>query len=225
MIIRKYIKHWGVGGMMAETLTENTRKERLDAIASDLHDGVSQQLVTMLWQLEELKVIDDRKRLGEGLSMLADGLRSTLNDIQKIIYGIRPVLIDQQGLQQAINHWVKKQLLEINFSFSPLPTPLQISRFVAGQIFRVIREGVNNIVRHAQAKNVALMIIQQADYLEFILTDDGRGFQLEDENIGLGLALIKEYALTIESDVQIISQLGGGTTLKMTIPYKGVEAK
>lgn len=211
--------------MIAEPLRQHTLKEKLNGIASDLHDGVSQQLVTMLWQLEELKNIDDQNQLDAGLSKLSEEMRAILNDIQEIIYGIRPLVIDQLGLQEAIDLWVKKQLSEINFTFYRIPTTLKIPRFSAGQIFRMIREGVNNIVRHAQAKNVTLMITQQADCLEFILTDDGRGFQLTDEASGLGLALIKEYALTIQCDVQIISQLGGGTTLKMTIPYQGADGK
>ncbi len=212
--------------MVAEKKIMNTFlsiEEKYEELAKDLHDGISQQLVTMLWKIEELHGVHKEEELRKELATLGDYLREVIADLQRIIYGIKPVLIDQLGLQEGINVWVSRQfsLQNINFELKKYPYPVNLSRFESGQIFRIIQEGVNNIIRHAQANHVTLNFEKEQGNLIITLIDDGRGFQPDNEAVGLGIKLINERAVSIQSDVQIKSQLGGGTVLKIIIPYKG----
>lgn len=198
-----------------------------EELASELHDGISQQLVTILWQLEEIRNLDNKEAMDTELSKVSDHLREVTNDLQRIIYGIRPVSLDLLGLQEGLKTWASSQLSVhgIKFTFHQYPGLLELPRFTSGQIFRVIQEGINNVIRHARAKHVNLLIERVEDYVVITLTDDGRGFDKEGIARGLGLQLIHERAISIKSEVQINSQPGGGTTLKIFIPYRGDEKR
>ncbi|AZR73105.1 hypothetical protein BBF96_06730 [Anoxybacter fermentans] len=200
-----------------------TYKDNSEDLAKDLHDGICQQLVTILWDLENLKEIDEKEKFLNAINQIGDQLRRVINDLQQIIYGVCPVLIDKFGFLEGIEIWAKNQLESRNIQFHLIHDCEQIflSRFVTGQVFRIIQEGINNILRHAEAQNVILTINKKDGKFIFKLKDDGRGFDPESVETGLGLKNMRERVAIIEGDLEIISQIGEGTTLVIQVPDKG----
>lgn len=195
---------------------------RLDQIVAELHDGVCQQLVTILWELENLKLITEQDKRVKKVDNLEEQIRSTISDLQQIIYNQQPLLIDQLGLVAGIKEWVQScfRKQEIRFTFHTDSPSISVSRFVAGQIFRMIQEGVNNIIRHAKATEVSLSIIHKDELYKIDLVDNGRGFD-PNRVTGLGLQILQERAVLIQGKLLIKTEPGMGVSLQILIPNKG----
>ena len=87
-------------------------------------------------------------------------------------------------------------------------------------IYRIIQESLNNIIKHSGADTVEINISKVSKTVNVSIKDNGKGFDFNDENIlkGFGLAGIRERTRILEGDLQISSQIGGGTELKLQIP-------
>lgn len=191
---------------------------RLDQIVAELHDGVCQQLVSILWELESLKLITEQD---EKVDNLEERMRTVITDLQQIIYNQRPLLIDKLGLIAGVKEWVQGLLRDqgIRFTFHNDSPSVPVSRFVEGQIFRMIQEGVNNIIRHAKATEVSLSLAQEEESYNVELVDNGRGFD-PNRTTGLGLQILRERAVLIQGELLIKTEPGKGTCLQILIPNK-----
>ena len=196
-------------------------------LAADLHDGIGHRLVSILWDLEGFKREVAEKDAIEKLDDIGNNLRETVNDLQQIVYGIRPALLDQVGLVEAIRLWVEAQLRakRILFNFSTECETLDLPRFVADQVFRIVQEGIHNIIQHAHASLVVLQINRDNENVLITLIDNGRGYEPGLIAPGLGLKTMQERALMIQGELQILPYTGGGTMLKLTLPNKGEDTK
>lgn len=203
-------------------------EKSLEDIASDLHDGIGHRLVSILWDIEDMKGRVGQENILGKLDEIGGKLRETINDLQQIIYGARPALIDELGLVEAVRVWVENQLRpqRILFKLSVDASEIHLTRFETDQIFRIIQEGVNNIIQHASASAVHLQIVEEESQTAIYLSDNGRGFNSSAHSgTGLGLKTMHERAQMIRSELQILPAESGGTVLKLLIPNKGEGAK
>lgn len=98
---------------------------------------------------------------------------------------------------------------------------------VAACFFRIAQESLRNGIAHGAAKRIAVSLVRGGKHVELSVTDDGRGFDLETvrrNGGGLGLVSIEERAGAVGADVQILTELGKGTTIRVRGPA-GSEAK
>lgn len=203
-------------------------EKSLEDIASDLHDGIGHRLVAILWEIEDMKGRVGEENISGRLDELGEKLRETINDLQQIIYGARPALIDELGLLEALRIWIENQLRpkKILFKISTDGPEVNLTRFEADQVFRILQEGINNILQHASASAVHLQVAEDKANVVIRLTDNGRGFDyLPRTGTGLGLKTMHERAQMIRSELQIMPAESGGTLLKLLIPNKGEDAK
>jgi signal transduction histidine kinase len=89
---------------------------------------------------------------------------------------------------------------------------------VRREFFLVFKEGVNNIARHAACNQVEIELMTDGDSLVLILSDNGKGFDVNDKAIGHGLVSMRERTRSLGGELEINSVLGQGTTLKLAIP-------
>jgi two-component system, NarL family, sensor histidine kinase UhpB len=208
----------------AITAQEEERKN----IARSLHDDTGQALSMLIINLE---------RLEDRLPMQEDELRNKLaasrnlasgilTELRKIVYGLRPTILDDLGLVPAIR-WYARSVLETNGVQVNLSLPggaFELSSHLSTALFRIAQEAINNIMRHANASesNIALFFDQGKVYLT--IRDNGKGFntgQISEQAVAmqhLGLIGIKERATLVGGEVSIESVPGKGTRLQVCVP-------
>jgi signal transduction histidine kinase len=96
-------------------------------------------------------------------------------------------------------------------------------RFILGKqsqfnIYRIVQEAVNNILKHADAKEISIQLIGQEDHLSIMIEDDGKGFDTSTKKTGRGLKNIVTRSLWLNGHINIDSQPGRGTTITTEIP-------
>lgn len=202
----------------AAALLEGQESERT-RIIKELHDGVGQLLTAIRMQLELIEGNDDRK------SDLKKYIADAVTEIKRISYNVMPQAIVDFGLEAALNglcESVRKYSgLSIDFRYvREADNKLDFEVSIA--VFRIMQEGLNNIVKHAQARNVNLHILDKPDELYCVLEDDGRGFDTsimgDRTTVGSGLRNIVERAQLLNGMAHIQSAPGHGTVIEIHIP-------
>ena len=106
---------------------------------------------------------------------------------------------------------------KIEFTYvvpSDLPDELKLN------IYRIIQELLNNILKHAEAKNVEITIVIKGNCLLITVQDDGKGFNVSLKRGGLGISNIMDRVVTFNGTVNVQSDLGKGTKTEITIPHE-----
>jgi PAS domain S-box-containing protein len=209
------------------TETDIINAERL-RIAHDIHDSVAQSLgglrfKTAVWsQMAEMAPPEMRSALDELQSVLT----STIEDIHRAIFALRPMDLESLGFIPALNHLVaefgdKNQILaqlEISGSHNSLPPNYELA------LFRILQEALNNINQHACASLVLIcLILDELGGLRLSVKDNGLGFVPSSSGVNLytghlGLVQMRERILNLGGTLDIKSAPGRGTELLIFLP-------
>lgn len=208
---------------------ENERKR----IARDLHDSTVQNLTTMMHKTELCtRLIDiDSIRAKLELQTMVGTIKTTINDMRNIIYGLRPMALDDLGLIPAIdkyirdvsNNYEKKVMFKIHNKERLLLPAINLT------IFRIIQEAVNNAIKHGQANKIWVDIYYSEKCVKVQVKDDGIGIKEDTilkagENIfsGYGLSMMKERVSILSGDFNIESDENEGTKIIVKIPLMNI---
>ena len=206
------------------TIQEEERKR----IARELHDEASQALASLTASLEAavgmLPPSQDKTKVvlrkAQSLSV------NILNELHRLIYELRPTLLDDLGLVAAIRWLMDNKLVGIKVDFKIIGKVKRLSAGVETTIFRVLQEAVNNIVRHAHAKRVDINLSFKKECITVSIKDDGKGFDVEeamrskDRPRGLGLLGMKERVELVNGVLDIRSSPGNGTEIDIEVALK-----
>lgn len=206
------------------SIEDEVRRE----LARDLHDGPSQLLSALIMNLRFLKevIVRSPERSREEVDNVERLAVQALHQIRNMLFDLRPVLLETQGLSAALSAYVDRQrenkdieiLLEINSLSARLPSKAEAA------IFSIIQEAVGNVRKHANAKHIWITAEQRKDRLTVTVQDDGCGFdvqQMEEayaQRGSLGLLNMKERAEIANAELKIDSEPGKGTQVKLTVP-------
>ena len=164
---------------------------------------------------------EERARLAE----LRDALDRVHDQLRQISHELRPTILDELGLLPALRFLAEGTSERSGIGVTvkgAFPTRLQPQ--VETALYRVAQEGLNNIVKHANASRATILVSRQPRKLECFITDDGRGFETErmsrEVKTGLGLLGIRERLDAVGGRLRIVSAPGQGTTLEITVPLE-----
>jgi len=205
------------------------QEEERRRIARELHDETSQVLASLAASLEVaadmLPASADKTRVTlRKAQTLSVGI---LDEIHKLIYELRPTLLDDLGLVAATRWLVDNNLRAtgIRVSFKTVGHERRLPPQLETTLFRVVQEAVFNIARHAHAKNASVNLRFKKSVIEVRVSDDGEGFDIEeaisskDRPRGLGLLGMKERVELMSGILSIRSHpSGGGTEIDIKIP-------
>jgi two-component system sensor histidine kinase UhpB len=206
----------------------NANEEERKRIARCLHDDTAQALSTLIIKLERASAAlpKDIPNLREDLKDAELLATRALEDLRKIVYDLRPSMLDDLGLIPAIS-WYARSNLEpsgIKVYFDIVDDNIRIPPHKETLLFRVTQEAVSNILRHAHAGSVTIGLENKENQINLWVEDDGKGFDV-DEVVGdavrmkrLGLLGIKERASLVGGEVLISSVPDSGTRLRVSVP-------
>ncbi|WP_069998353.1 sensor histidine kinase [Cellulosilyticum sp. I15G10I2] len=198
-------------------------------IVRDIHDGPAQHMANAIMKVDICDMVI-QKDLTEGLKELAslkESVKIALKEVRNIIFDLRPMSLDDLGLNQTIREMIKSITKESKMDVKLLLKPIQeeIEPIIQVAVYRIIQEVFNNIKKHARAKNVAVKLDFGTKYLMLILSDDGVGFNVEEtlkhvknRASSYGLIGIIDRVNQLQGKIEIKSSQGAGTTYTVKLP-------
>ena len=214
------------GELLGKVITAQEEERR--RIARELHDETGQTLTALRLCLDRLALApassseESQTRLAQALDLC----RQADEEVDKLISDLRPTLLDDLGLVEAIKVYAETHLKTVDTGVSLRVTGedrrLSVEKEVA--LFRVIQEAITNIVKHAHAKSAMIHLQFQTNQLVAQIDDDGCGFEMseivtsQNPKRGLGLLGMRERMSLIGGSLSIVSKPEAGTHLKVAVP-------
>ncbi len=206
----------------------DAQEEERRAIAQSLHDDTGQALSMLIIHLDR---IDERtpaqeKELKKQVADARELASNSLTELRRILSGLRPAILDDLGLVPAIRWFARTNLEQVGIHVvvKAPSTPLELSPAITTTLFRIVQEAISNIVRHAGAGSVTIVLQLSEGAVDLRIEDDGRGFNPQNasrdavELQRLGLLGIRERAELLGGVVAIESAPEKGTRLQVSIP-------
>ncbi len=203
------------------TLLEDERRR----IARELHDETGQALIGIKLGLQILaqKIPPEIPGLQEEVDRLRQQVNQSTAQIKNIARGLRPPILDELGLDVALNQLVTEfqERTAVTVYFESIDPLNRLPQVVETTCYRIVQEALTNVARHAQAKQVWLTLINDTSHAHLSIRDDGQGFdpRQHDQN-GLGLLGMQERAKMLGGQFTIESSTDAGTTIMVDIPIQ-----
>lgn len=194
-------------------------EEERRRIARELHDEISQLLAVIQLSLSQIPAEDGAGR--PALDKARDLLGKTQEEVHRIIYDLRPSILDDLGLAAAVRWYAANALeprgIEV---YLEVEEGLELPEEVEITVFRIYQEIVTNVLRHSQAEHVSIELFtrEQGTRLLLSVEDDGIGFSTGERTGGAGILGMRERAELIGGRIDIDSEPGLGTQVQLEIP-------
>ncbi|CAD0009595.1 tetratricopeptide repeat-containing sensor histidine kinase [Flavobacterium chungangense] len=186
--------------LYTKQLLEKTEEER-KRIASDLHDSVSHELLSLKNSIEEKTEITNQK------------IDAIINDIRSISRNLHPIMFDKIGLKESINQMVERAQSVNNFMVTAeIEYDSVLSSSHELQIYRIVQEALSNIIKYADAIAAKISITENENSIIIEIKDNGKGFNVEDtlsSKSSFGLHNIIERSRAIDGQAIITSNANG----------------
>lgn len=209
------------------------QEEERRRIALDIHDHLGQRLTALRLKIASLiEACGDNEDLCARATRLQQIAEMIDSDVSFLAWELRPTALDELGLTDAIGTFVKEwsRHYAIPADFHPAGVSrVRLDREAETHLYRITQEALNNIVKHARAKNVNVVLEKHKDTIILIIEDDGSGFTLKhlttrlDSRRGLGLKGMAERAELMSGTLEIESAAGRGTTIYARVPIVATE--
>ena len=202
-------------------LQELSEKEKSE-LARNLHDELGGLLTAAKMDLSWLQSRVPDPALQERLAQLGSVLDEAMDLKRRVVEDLRPSLLDHFGLPTALRAYVDaacaKAGLRTELTLPDDGAPMPKETAIA--LFRIVQEGVTNIIRHAGARTVTLMFALEHDGCRFSLSDDGRGFDAADPKFrwSHGITGMRQRVRALGGQFEVESTPGSGTSLRVEIP-------
>lgn len=200
------------------------------AIARDLHDGPTQGIAAIAMNIEFIKKLFKAmpERVPDELGTLAELVNKTTHDIRTLLFELRPLGLETQGLvmtlQQYVARWRDPAGSDTRLRLEAPANMPRLAPEKEAAVFIIIQEAVNNARKHARSDVITVYLYVEEDAFVASVRDRGKGFNLNavesSYNIrgSLGLLNMKERARLIGADFRMKSDIGQGTTVELRLP-------
>jgi PAS domain S-box-containing protein len=204
---------------LAQATIEGQEKERLE-IGKELHDNIGQQLTTIKLFLDLAKTTADEKT-GQMVNQALRGITDVINEVRSMSRSLVPPTLKDLGLIDSINDLIDSfrstQSLSIeldyfDFDEDQLPDNKKLA------LYRIIQEQLNNIVKHANARHVSIILRLTPNNILLQIKDDGKGFEIGKIKRGLGITNMSNRAEIFGGNVLLTSAPGEGCEVNVCLP-------
>jgi len=205
--------------------------EERNRLAREIHDTLAQALAAISFRLEAADaLLDNGVEYKQVHALVMESLhltQTTLDDARRSVLDLRASPLEDLSLPDAIKalcetHQQETATIDIKVKLGdlrPLPPRVEMA------IYRMVQEGLNNILRHANAQQAVVDITLNTETVNISIQDDGVGFDVTQmsNNNRLGLVGINERVHLLGGNLNVESTLGVGTSLQIQIPLEGIK--
>jgi signal transduction histidine kinase len=189
-------------------------------LARELHDETGQALTSILLGLRSLEEAGD-DGIGQAVRDLRELVVQTLQDVRRLAVELRPTALDDFGLSAALERLANTfgEQTGTAVEFESRLGEERLPSDVETVLYRIVQEALTNIVKHAHANHVSIVLQRKDSGVAAVIEDDGQGFATGDQDDGgLGLIGMKERVELVHGRFEIESAEGVGTTLIVEVP-------
>jgi len=200
----------------------HTQEHERRVLSRELHDEVGQTLTALGMEIGNIEGLHAGPK-GAFAGHVQEAKRltqETLKTVRRLSMGLRPAMLDDSGLVPAVRYQAREfsrhsgiaSAVEISGTMDHLPEAYRTC------IYRVVQEALTNCARHAQARNVRIILTGDANAVSLRVEDDGVGMKSHENQSGIGLTGIGERVRELHGQVHIDSDLNRGTVLHVDLP-------
>jgi signal transduction histidine kinase len=189
-------------------------------LSRELHDETGQALTSILLGLKSIEDTQGTNRFDVALAELRELVTATLQDVRRLAMELRPKALDDFGLEPALERltstFAEQTGIETQLE-SRLPAE-RLPAHVETVLYRFVQEALTNVVKHARAQRVSIVLQAGPTKVAAVIEDDGRGFPADVESPnGLGLLGMRERVALANGRLEVESS-GSGTTIRVEVP-------
>jgi Signal transduction histidine kinase len=194
-----------------------TERERL---SKELHDNVANQLLAIDIQLQGINNVPDK---------IYSGLENLHTEVRNISHELMPPLFKYASLLEIISDYIEKlnenKTIEINIVHNDEDISDSFSEKGKLEIYRIIQEATNNIIKHSGADHAQISFSYMDDKYLLMIEDNGKGFDLKQKKQGVGLYIINERVSSLGGEVNISAEKGNGCRINIEFPISQLTGK
>jgi signal transduction histidine kinase len=200
--------------------TQELERRRL---ARELHDETGQALASILLGLKALDEKTDDAAARTSIEELRELVVATLQDVRRLAVELRPSALDDFGLVAALERladsFAEQSGISVDFQAALADERLPAAAETA--LYRIVQESLTNVVKHAQARRVSILLTRNDGAVKAVVEDDGRGFDPERiREDGFGLVGMRERLALLGGRLEIESARDAGTTVAAEVPVR-----
>ncbi|HEY2543329.1 MAG TPA: GAF domain-containing protein [Gaiellaceae bacterium] len=190
-------------------------------LARELHDETGQALTSILLGLRTVEDASGEEQQRAAVDEVRELVRATLQDVRQLAVELRPKALDDFGLEAALERLTTgfAEQTGIALAFESMLPSGRLPAEVETALYRIVQESLTNIVKHARASSVSIVLGRKRDSVTVVVEDDGVGFDPARTNdAGLGLIGMRERVALVGGKLTIESRPGAGTTFVAEVP-------
>ncbi len=197
--------------------TQELERRRL---ARELHDQTGQELTSVILGLKAVEEAEDADSRATALAQVRTQVVETLHDVRRLAVELRPKALDDFGLVAASERLAQTfaEQTGVKIDFLAQLGDERLAGEIETALYRMIQEALTNIVKHAHAATVSIVLARSGGSISAIVEDDGQGFDTSARPEGMGLDGMRERLALVGGKLKIESRPGGGTTLFAEVP-------
>ncbi|WP_299099710.1 ATP-binding protein [uncultured Winogradskyella sp.] len=201
---------------------QEIQEETLKHVGQELHDNIGQMLVLATMHINAAsKVVKDEVK--PKINNASDALKNTLEEVRALSKSLNSDVINNRGFEATVKNEVER-LGKFGFIDSKMSIIGEKVNFENNKdeiiLFRILQEFFSNTLKYAEAEHLRVSLDYQKEFLIISAQDDGSGFNLETAEKSSGLINMEKRAELLNADFQLESNIGKGTILRITYPYK-----
>lgn len=208
---------------ISQIAAQTQLQEERNRISRDLHDNIGAKLTFIISSLDNLKYgfTDLPKKLRDKLEHIGQFAAATIGELRDTIWVMNKAAINFEDFHIRIANFIDKARqtgIEVDFEFKISGDVNQSHFFPAERamnIYRIIQEAVHNALKHAKAKKISIEVSRQAEEYQIEISDDGKGFLLQEIPRQSGLKNMQKRADELNAKLEIISKPGSGTRITL----------
>lgn len=203
-----------------KSLQEVVVQER-NRLARELHDSVSQQLFAASMMMSAINETNPPKDEGirKQLHMIEKAIHQSQSEMRALLLHLRPVALKGKNLQAGVEELLLELIQKVPMQIDWKVEAFTVDKGIEDQLFRILQESVSNILRHAKATSLYVMLIERDDTVILRVADDGIGFDINKiKTSSYGVENMRERAYEIGGTLKVISLPNEGTRLEVKVP-------
>jgi len=192
-------------------------------LARELHDETGQALTSILLGLKALEERSKDPASRAATEELRELVVSTLQDVRRLAVELRPSALDDFGLVAALERLAESfsEQTGISVDFQTALADERLPEEVETALYRIVQESLTNVVKHAQARRVSILLARKDGAVKAVVEDDGQGFDpAEQTDDGYGLMGMRERLALLGGRLEVESGHDGGTTIAAEVPVQ-----
>jgi signal transduction histidine kinase len=191
-------------------------------LARELHDETGQALTSILLGLRSIEdATRDDPQVRESVLSLRELVVATLHDVRRLAVELRPKALDDFGLVPALERLAETfaEQTEVEVHVQAALGERRLDPEIETALYRIVQEALTNVVKHAQAHTISVVLTKRGGSVTALIEDDGQGFDpSQGSGDGLGLLGMRERIALLRGRVAVESSKGSGTTVVVEVP-------